>query len=156
MNPVPEGYHTMTPYLGVDDANAAIEFYKRAFGATQRGDAMRMPDGKVAHAELQIGDSVLMLSDPFPQGTVQAPKTVGGTTASILIYHEDVDAALQQAVDAGATLTQPAENQFWGDRWGTITDPFGHHWQIATHVEDLTPEQIQERAQEAMAAMVSA
>ena len=156
VQPIPKGYHTLTPYIAVDDASAAIEFYKRAFGATERGDAMRMPDGSIAHAELQIGDSVLMLSDPFPQGTVQAPKTVSGTTSSLLFYVEDVDAALQRAVDAGATLTQPAEDQFWGDRWGTIMDPFGHHWQIATHIEDLTPDEMEQRAQESLAAMVSA
>ncbi len=145
VRPIPEGYHTATPYLVVDDASAAIEFYKRAFGATERGERMPMPDGTIAHAEIQIGDSALMLSDPFPQGTVQAPKTVGGTTSSILVYVEDVDAAFRRAIEAGATEKRAVEDQFWGDRMGTLTDPFGHMWSLATHVEEVPPEEMQRR-----------
>jgi PhnB protein len=153
VQPIPEGYHTVTPYLAVEDAAQAIEFYKRAFGANERG-RMPGPDGKIAHAELQIGDSVLMLSDPFPQATTKSPKELGGTTGSVFLYVEDVDAVFQQAVDAGATVTMAVEDMFWGDRFGSITDPFGHAWSIATHVEDVPPEQMAERAKEAMASMV--
>jgi len=150
--PIPEGYHSLTTYLAVENAAEAIEFYKRAFGARE---SLRMPgpDGSIGHAELDIGDSKLMLSDPFPQSTVRAPGEVGGTTASVFMYVEDVDAVVKQAVDAGATMTMEVADQFWGDRFGTVADPFGHVWSIATHVEDLTPEQIAERGQAAMAAM---
>jgi PhnB protein len=152
--PVPEGYHTFTPYLAVDDAAEAIEYYKKAFGAEER---VRMlgPDGKVGHAELAVGDSLLMLSDPFPQASTRPPKELGGTSASVFMYVEDVDAVVKQAVDNGATVTMEVEDQFWGDRFGTVTDPFGHVWSIATHVEDLTPEEITERGKAAMAAMSS-
>ena len=148
--PIPEGYHSLIPTIAVDDAARAIEFYKRAFGATER---MRMPapDGKIAHAELEIGDSVLMLADPFPHATARPPKELGGTSGSVFLYVEDVDEVVQQAVDAGATVTMAVEDMFWGDRFGSVTDPFGHTWQIATHKEDLTPEQMAERAKEAMA-----
>ena len=151
--PIPEGCHTLTPYLTVDNAAQAIEFYKRAFGATER---MRMPapDGKIGHAELEIGDSVFMLSDPFPQATQKTPKELGGTTAGVFVYVEDVDAVVEQAVNAGATVTMAVEDMFWGDRFGSVVDPFGHSWSVATHKEDLTPEQIAERGKEAMAAMV--
>ena len=150
--PIPEGYHSLTTYLAVENAAEAIEFYKRAFGAQE---CLRMPgpDGSIGHAELDIGDSKLMLSDPFPQSTVRPPGEVGGTTASVFMYVEDVDAVVKQAVDAGATVTMEVADQFWGDRFGTVSDPFGHVWSIATHVEDLTPEQIAERGQAAMAAM---
>jgi len=150
--PIPEGYHTLTPYLAVDDAAKAIDFYKEAFGATEK---MRMeaPGGKIGHAELEIGDSLVMLSDPFPQSTVKSPNALGGTSASVFMYVEDVDAVVQQAVDVGATVTMEVEDQFWGDRFGSISDPFGHTWSIATHVEDLTPEEIAERGKAAMAAM---
>jgi PhnB protein len=153
VKPIPEGYHSLTPTIAVDDAAEAIEFYKRAFGATER---MRMPgpDGRIAHAELEIGDSVLMLADPFPHASARPPKELGGTSGSVLIYVEDVDAVVQQAVDAGATVTMAIEDMFWGDRFGSVTDPFGHSWQIATHVEDVPPEQMAERAKEAMASMV--
>jgi PhnB protein len=152
--PIPEGYHTLTPYLAVDDAAEAIEFYKQAFGATER---MRMdaPGGKIGHAEIEIGDSVVMLSDPFPQSTVKSPKEIGGTSASVFMYVEDVDAVVQRAVDAGATVSMEIEDMFWGDRFGSIADPFGHTWSIATHVEDLAPEEIAERGKAAMAAMSS-
>jgi len=153
--PIPEGYSTISPYLAVDDAAEAIAYYKKAFGAeeTVRMDA---PDGKIGHAELKIGDSHVMLSDPFPQASTTPPKELGGTSASIFMYVEDVDAVVQKAVDAGATVTMEVEDQFWGDRFGSITDPFGHIWSIATHVEDLTPEEIEERGKAAMAAMAGA
>ena len=149
---IPEGYHTLTTYLAVENAAEAIEFYKHAFGARE---SLRMPgpDGSIGHAELEIGDSKLMLSDPFPQSSVRPPGEVGGTTASVFMYVEDVDAVFKKAVDAGATVTMEVADQFWGDRFGTVSDPFGHVWSIATHVEDLTPEQIAERGQAAMAAM---
>jgi PhnB protein len=150
--PIPEGYHSLTPTIAVDDAAEAIEFYKQAFGARER---MRMPgpDGRIAHAELEIGDSVLMLADPYPHASAKPPKELGGTSGSVLIYVENVDAVVQQAVDAGATVTMPVEDMFWGDRFGTVTDPFGHAWQLATHTEDVPPEQMAERAKEAMASM---
>ncbi len=150
--PIPEGYHTVSPSLTIDGATEAIEFYRRAFGATERSRTP-MPDGKIAHAELQIGDSVIMLNDPFPQSAVKSPKQLGGTTSSVVLYVEDVDSVVQDAIDAGATVTMPVEDQFWGDRFGTVSDPFGHHWGIATHKEDLTPEEIAERGREFMASM---
>jgi PhnB protein len=148
--PIPEGYTSVTPYLTVDDGKGAIEFYKRAFGATERG-IMESPDGKVAHAELQIGTGVFMLSDKFPQSACQTPKELGGTTVAIFLFVEDVDSVVQDAADAGATITMQPENQFWGDRLGQVTDPYGNVWQIATRVEDLTPEEIQARGREFMA-----
>jgi PhnB protein len=148
--PIPEGYHTATPYLAVDDAAAAIEYYTKAFGAKELG-RMDAPDGKIGHAELELGDSRIMLSDPFPQSSTRPPKELGGTSASVFMYVEDVDAVVKQAVDAGATLTMEVADQFWGDRFGTITDPFGHVWSIATHVEDVPPEEMAERAKTAMA-----
>jgi PhnB protein len=152
--PIPEGYHTVTPYLAVDDAAEAIEYYKKAFGAKE---AVRMdtPDGKIGHAELEIGDSLVMLADPFPQASTKPPTELGGTSASIFMYVEDVDAVVKRAVDAGATITMEVADQFWGDRFGSVTDPFGHSWSIATHVEDVSPEEMAERAKEAMAAMSS-
>jgi PhnB protein len=152
--PIPEGYHTVSPYLAVDDAARAIEYYARAFGAKElvRMDA---PGGKIGHAELEIGDSRIMLSDPFPQASTRPPKELGGASASVFMYVEDVDAVVKQAVDAGATVAMEVADQFWGDRFGTITDPFGHVWSIATHVEDVPPDEMAERAKTAMAAMGS-
>jgi PhnB protein len=152
--PIPEGYRTVTPYLVLDDAASAIDFYKTAFGAKER---MRMeaPGGKIGHAEIEIGDSMVMISDSFPQSTTKSPRELGGTTAGVFLYVEDVDAVTQKAVDAGATVTMEVADQFWGDRFGSITDPFGHSWSIATHVEDVPPEEMAERAKEAMAAMSS-
>ena len=149
---IPKGYHALTPSITVDNAADAIEFYKRAFGAKER---MRMPapGGTIGHAELEIGDSVLMLSDPFPQAIVKPPKQIGGTSVGIFMYVEDVDEVVQQAVDAGAKVSMPVEDQFWGDRFGTVTDPFGHEGLLATHVEDLSDEEIAERGKTAMAAM---
>ena len=149
---VPEGYSTITPYLEVEDAEAAIDFYGRAFGAKER-TRMQGPDGKIAHAELEIGDSVLMLSDPFPQFVTRNPKELGGTSVGIFMYVENVDEVYKRAIDAGATSTMEPEDQFWGDRYGSVTDPFGHAWQLATHVEDVPAEEMAERAKAAMAAM---
>jgi PhnB protein len=154
VKPVPEGYNTVTPYLAVDDASAAIEYYKKAFGAKERV-RMDTPDGKIGHAEVEIGDSLVMLSDPFPQATTRPPAELGGTSASVFLYVDDVDAVVRKAVDAGATVTMDVADQFWGDRFGSIRDPFGHIWSIATHVEDVSPEEMAERAKQAMAAMAS-
>ena len=152
VKPIPEGYHTLTPYLAVDDASKAIEFYKDAFGAEE---FIRMPGpgGTIAHAELQIGDSKLMLSDPFPQSSVRPPSERGGTTASIFMYVEDVDALFDQAQQAGAEVVSELEDMFWGDRFGTLSDPFGHVWSIATHKEDLSDAEMAERSKAAMAEM---
>jgi PhnB protein len=114
---------------------------------------MEAPDGSIGHAELEIGDSIVMLSDPFPQATTRTPKELGGTTATVFLYVEDVDAVVKRAVDAGATVTMEVADQFWGDRFGAITDPFGHSWSIATHVEDVPPDEMARRAEEAMAQM---
>ncbi len=154
VKPIPEGYQTLSAVLAVEDASAAIDFYKKAFGAKER---MRMdaPGGKIAHAELEIGDSLIMLSDPFPQSTVKPPNEAGTSTMSIFMYSEDVDATVEQAVNAGATVTMPVEDMFWGDRFGTVTDPYGHQWSIATHTRDLTPEEIEEGGKAVMAEMMS-
>jgi PhnB protein len=151
---IPEGYRTVSPYLAVEDAASAIDYYVRAFGAKEvvRMDA---PGGKIGHGELELGDSRIMLSDPFPGASTQSPKQLGGTSASVFMYVEDVDAVVQRAVDAGATVTMEVADQFWGDRFGAITDPFGHVWSIATHVEDVPPEEMAARAKAAMAAMGS-
>ena len=152
--PIPEGYSTISPYLAVDDAAEAIEYYKKAFGAEET-ERMEAPDGKIGHAELKIGDSHVMLSDPFPQASTTPPKELGGTSGSIFMYVEDVDAVVQKAVAAGATVTMEVDDQFWGDRFGSVTDPFGHTWSIATHVEDVPPDEMEERSKAAMAAMAS-
>jgi PhnB protein len=152
VNPIPEGFHTVSPYLAVDDASAAIDFYVRAFGAEERV-RMPMPDGKVAHASIMIGDSIVMLSDPFPQAIGKSPTTLGGTTVVMSLYVEDTDALFKQAVDAGATATMEPDDMFWGDRSAQVRDPFGHVWQIATQKEQLTPEEMAERARKAMAEM---
>jgi PhnB protein len=152
--PIPEGYHTVTPYLAVEDATEAIEYYTKAFDAKERV-RMETPDGKVGHAELEIGDSLVMLSDPFPQASTKPPNELGGTSVSVFIYVENVDAVVKQAVDAGAMVTMEVADQFWGDRFGSVKDPFGHLWSIATHVEDVPPEEMAKRAKAAMAAMSS-
>ena len=153
--PVPEGYHTLTPYLAVDDASAAIDFYKRAFGANERS-RMAGPDGMIAHAEIEIGDSVLMLSDPFPQATTRPPKELGGTSSGLFVYVDDVDEAFRRAVDTGATSVSEPEDMFWGDRFGTVTDPFGHSWQLAQRIEEVPPEELERRAEEWMSQMAAA
>ena len=152
VNPIPEGYHSLQIYLAVEDASKAIDFYKEAFGAEE---TIRMPgpEGKVAHAELQIGDSKLMLSDPFPHSNVRPPSERGGPTASVFMYVDDVDATFEQAQQAGATVVSELEDMFWGDRFGTVADPFGHVWAMATHKEDLSEEEMAERSKAAMAEM---
>ena len=152
--PIPEGYRTLTTYLTVENAADAIDYYKDVFGAKER-IRMEAPDGKIGHAELEIGDSLLMLSDPFPGATSRPPTELGGTTAGAFMYVEDVDAVVKRAVESGATITMEIADQFWGDRFGSVTDPFGHVWSIATHVEDVPPEEIAERAKAAMAEMSS-
>jgi PhnB protein len=141
---VPEGYHSLTPYLVVDDAARAIEFYKEAFGAAE---LMRFdgPDGKVAHAELKLGDSLVMLSDECDETGQRAPRTLGGTPVGLMFYVEDVDAVVERAVSAGAKLVRPVKDQFYGDRSGGVEDPFGHSWYVATHVEDVAPEEMEKR-----------
>jgi PhnB protein len=151
VQPVPEGYQTLIPYLAVDDAAAAIDFYKQAFAAKER-TRMDAPDGKIGHAELEIGDSLLMLADPFPHASTTPPSEAGSTTASICMYVNDVDAVVSKAVAEGATITEEPEDKFWGDRFGTITDPFGHVWSIGTHIEDVPQQEMAERAKAATAA----
>jgi PhnB protein len=143
VKPIPDGYHSVTPYLIVDDAKAAIDFYTRAFGATEK---FRLPMGdKIGHAEVLIGDSHVMLADEFPDMGHLGPKARGGTTVSLMIYVEDVDRAFKQAIAAGGTEERPVENQFWGDRMGTLTDPFGHKWTLATTVEKVPESELQDR-----------
>ena len=155
VKPIPEGYHTLTAYLAVEDADRAIEFYKDAFGAEE---VVRMgaPDGRVAHAELQIGDTVLMVSDPYPMQNAKSPKELGGTTVSIFMYVEDVDASYKKAIDSGATAIMEPDDMFWGDRFGSFTDPYGHAWAIATHIEDLSEDEMRSRGEKAMAEMAAA
>ena len=142
----PEGYHSVTPYLTVDRAEEAIRFYEQAFGATE---VLRLPMGdKIGHAEIRIGDSIVMLSDEWADYGKLGPKSRGGATSSLMIYIEDVDAAFERAVAAGATVERPVENQFYGDRSGSITDPFGHSWTLSTHVEDVPEDEMQRRMAE--------
>lgn len=144
---IPEGYHSVTPYLVVDGAADAIDFYTKAFGAVE---VMRMPGpgGKIGHAEIKIGDSHVMLADEHPEQGHRGPKSVGGTPVGIMIYVKDVDAVFKAALAAGAKETRPVENQFYGDRSGSITDPFGHNWMISTHIEDVAPEEMERRMKE--------
>lgn len=148
---IPEGYHTLTPHITVRDARQAMTFYKKVFGAEDRGAAPG-PDGdKVMHAEVKIGDSILMLNDEFPDWGCHSPLSKEGAGVCIHVYVDDVDTVFQRAIEAGATATMPVQDTFWGDRYGRFKDPFGHAWSVATHKEDLTPEQIQQRAAEAFA-----
>jgi uncharacterized glyoxalase superfamily protein PhnB len=153
VKPVPEGYHTLTPFLTVRDAARAIEFYKQAFGAKQRGGVALGPDGKVMHAELQIGDSFIMLSDEFPDYGSLSPQSIGGSAMGLHIYVDGVDAAFDRAVKAGAQVEMPVMDQFWGDRYGKLKDPFGHKWSIATHVKDMSEDEMKKAMDEAMAKM---
>lgn len=149
VKPIPDGYHTITPYLYIKGAAKALDFYKRAFGATELM-RMEMPGGGIGHAEIMIGDSMLMLADEFPDMGVRSPLSLGGNGSSILIYCEDVDSLFAKAVAAGAKEVRPLKDQFYGDRSGTIEDPFGHQWTIATHKEDVTPEECARRHEEMM------
>lgn len=143
---IPEGYQSVTPYLIVDDAAKAIDFYKRALGAEEK---FRMPMGdKIGHAEILIGDSHVMLADEFPERGHLGPRSRGGATSSIVLYVKDVDRSFRQAIEAGATEQQPIQDQFWGDRMGTLVDPFGHAWSLATHKEEVPPEEMQRRMEE--------
>lgn len=146
---IPDGYHSITPYLIIKGAAGAIDFYKRVFGATE---LMRMPDpsGKIGHAEIMIGDSHIMLADEYPEMGHRSPQTLGGAGVSLMIYLDDVDEVYKRALAAGAKQVQPLKDQFYGDRSGTVQDPYGHVWTIATHVEDIAPEEMQRRATEAM------
>jgi PhnB protein len=144
VKPIPEGYHNVTPYLVIKGAAAAIDFYKKAFGAVE---VMRMPqpDGRVGHAELKFGDSMVMLADEFPEMSVVGPKTLGNTSVALLLYVDDVDKAVERAVSLGATIKKPVADQFYGDRSGTLEDPFGHKWTLAVHLEDVSPEEMERR-----------
>jgi PhnB protein len=143
--PVPDGYHTVTPYLIINGAARALEFYKKAFGAEERF-RMADPSGKIGHAEIQIGDSMIMLADEYPQMGFKGPPAPGASPVSIHLYVDNVDAWADRAIAAGATVMRPVQDQFYGDRSGTLIDPFGHVWSISTHKEDLTPEEIGRRA----------
>ena len=145
VKPIPDGYHSVTPYLIVKGAAKAIEFYKQAFGATETF-RMPQPDGRIGHSELKIGDSTIMLADEFPERNIRGPESLGGTPVMIHLYIDDVDTVAKRAVAAGAKEIRPVQNQFYGDRSGMFADPFGHQWNIATHVEDLSPEEIGKRA----------
>ena len=149
VKPIPDGYHTVTPYLIIKGAAQALDFYRRAFGATE---SLRMdgPDGSIGHAEIRIGDSVIMLADEHPQMGVVGPQTLGGTSVSILLYVEDVDRRYAQAIAAGGQEQRPLQNQFYGDRSGTLVDPFGHQWTLATHVEDVPHDELQRRMEQVM------
>jgi len=149
---VPEGTHTITPHLVVDGGEQALEFYKNAFGA-QIGGVHKTPDGKVMHAEFKIGDSRLFLADEFLGCT--SPKTAGGSSVILNLYMDGIDRLFDQAVSAGATVTMPLANQFWGDRYGQLKDPFGHIWALGQHVEDVAPEEMERRAREAFAHMAA-
>ena len=147
VKPIPDGYHSVTIYLTLSGAADALEFYKKAFGAIE---LFRIPgpDGRLGHAEMKIGDSIVMMSDEFPEMNVKSPRTLGGTSAGICLYVPNVDELFAQAVAAGGTIERPLQNQFYGDRSGTIIDPFGHKWTIATHIENVTPEEMDRRHKE--------
>jgi PhnB protein len=151
VNPIPDDYPRVMPYLVVDGAAAAIDFYTSVLGATER---MRMagPEDRVGHAELQIGTGVIMLADEFPDMDIRGPKSIGGTPVTLHVYVEDVDSVFEQAVAAGAKALRPVENRFYGDRSGQFEDPFGHRWDVSTHVEDVPPDEMAKRAEEAMGA----
>ena len=149
---IPKGYHTITPFVTVRDAARAIEFYKQAFGAKEKG-VMKGPDGKVMHAELVIGDSIIMMADEFPEFGSLSPQSIGGSGTGLHIYIEDVDAAFDRAVKAGATVEMPVADMFWGDRYGKLRDPFGHKWSIGTHKADLSMEEMKKGMEETMAKM---
>jgi len=145
VQPKPDGYPTLTPYLAVAGAKEAIRWYEEHLGAKARGGTMEMPDGMVGHAELQIGDSVVMLSDEMPDWGNAGPKTIGGTPVTLVLYVDDVDTSYEKAVAGGATAVRPVETHFYGDRAGLIEDPWGHRWNLMTHVEDVSPDEMERR-----------
>ncbi|MGD9648046.1 MAG: VOC family protein [Pirellulales bacterium] len=149
VKPIPDGYHSVTPYLYIDGAARALEFYKQAFGATE---VMRLdaPGGKIGHAEIKIGDSHIMLADEFPDMGARSPSSLGGSAVGLMVYTPDVDAVVERAVKAGAKLEHAVEEKFYGDRMGGIVDPFGHRWYVATHIEDVPPDEMAKRAAAAM------
>lgn len=147
VNPIPAGYHSITPYLYIKNASVAIDFYKKVFDAKEK---YRMEnEGKIGHAELEIGNSVIMLADEHPDMGALSPKSIGGTPLSLMLYVKDVDSVVNAAVSEGAKLQRPVENKFYGDRTGSIEDPFGHVWHVATHIEDVSPEEMEKRMAEA-------
>ncbi len=150
-SPIPEGYPRVTPYLIVDGAAAAIDFYRSVLGASERM-RLPMPDGRVGHAELQLGDSIIMLADENPDMDIRGPASIGGTPVSMHVYVEDSDATFDRALEAGAKALRPVEDRFYGDRSGQFEDPFGHRWDVSTHVEDVPAEEMSKRAEEAMTA----
>lgn len=150
---IPEGYHSVTPYLVVSDSARALEFYQKAFGAKEKV-RMAGPDGRIMHAEMQIGNSMVMLGDEGPRG--KSPQSLGGSPVSIFLYVDDVDSVFNQAVSAGAKADMPPQDMFWGDRFGTLTDPFGHLWSLATHLEDVSPLEMKRRQDEFFAKMAQA
>jgi PhnB protein len=152
VNPIPKGYRSVTPYLTVNDAARALDFYKRAFGAQE---VMRMdgPNGKIGHAEIKIGDSIVMLADEMPGTGARSPQSLGGTTGGVMLYVENADTVFNQAVTAGAQVEAPLADMFWGDRYGKLKDPFGHSWSVATHIEDVAPAEMSKRMKDAMSKM---
>ncbi len=150
VKPIPQGHHSVTPYLIVGDAASALEFYRKAFGASE---LVRVPgpQGRIGHAEIKIGDSVIMLADEYPEMDARSPQSFGGSPVSIHLYVEDVDELAERAIGAGATVVRPVKDQFYGDRSGTVADPFGHVWHIATHKEDLTPAELHKRVEAVIA-----
>ena len=149
---IPEGYHSVTPYLTVEGGAEAIEFYKKAFGAREIF-RMPMPDGRMGHAEIQIGDSRVMLADESREMDTKSPHNLGGSPLGLMIYVENVDEVFNRAISAGAREARPVKDQFYGDRSGNLVDPFGHKWTIATHIEDVPPQEMEKRMEEAMAAL---
>lgn len=152
VNPIPKGFRSVTPYLTLNDTARALDFYKRAFGAEV---LVRMdgPGGKIGHAEIKIGDSIIMLGDEMPGSGARSPQSLGGTTSGVMLYVEDADAVFNRAVAAGAQVEAPLSDMFWGDRYGKLKDPFGHSWSVATHKEDVAPAEMSKRMQEYAAKM---
>jgi len=147
VSPIPDGYPAVIPYLIVRNGKKALEYYQNTFGAVEK-ERLEMPDGTIGHAEILIGESMIVLADESPACGAVSPDSVGGTPVTIALYIEDVDTVIQRALDGGAILEQPIKNQFYGDRSGSIKDPFGHKWTIMTHIEDVSPEEISRRAAE--------
>jgi PhnB protein len=146
VKPIPDGYHTLTPYLGIRGSAKALDFYKKAFGAEELFRIPGPTPDSVGHAEIRIGDSIVMLSEEMPQMGMKGPQSLGGTPVTLVLYVKDVDASVKQAVAAGATIVRPVQNQFYGDRSGVLSDPFGHMWCVSTHVEDVPPDELARRA----------